>query len=420
LGQAINSQIPSSADRGSVVTDGTPVSLWSKKEKIQSLISGLTLIALLGTAYFLSAKENIGNAPISLLIGLSLGIIFERGRFCFFCIFRDSIEDKNNTPFLSILAAIITGSIGYAIIFGQFLPDTSQDRLPPAAHIAPVSWPLILAAFVFGIGMALSGACLSGHLYRLGQGYLRAIPALLGSLIGFGIAFITWNWLYLNSISDAPTFWLPNTFGYAGSLVITTVVILLLALLLIKKGVNSEPLRSNTSAEISLAKSYRNMITQRWSPITTGVLVGVIGMIAYLRVEPLGVTRQLSTTVRTLMDENAIGPDSLLGLDKISGCIAVISQTITNNGWLIFGLVGGSFAAAIAGGRFEFSKLTVRNSSTAFVGGILLGWGSMTALGCTIGVLLSGTQAFALSGWVFFLFVYLGVWVGTKAKLHKL
>jgi uncharacterized membrane protein YedE/YeeE len=420
LGQAINSPIPSSADRGSVVTDGTPVSLWSKKEKIQSLISGLTLIALLGTAYFLSAKENIGNAPISLLIGLSLGIIFERGRFCFFCIFRDSIEDKNNTPFLSILVAIITGSIGYAIIFGQFLPDTSQDRLPPAAHIAPVSWPLILAAFVFGIGMALSGACLSGHLYRLGQGYLRAIPALLGSLIGFGIAFITWNWLYLNSISDAPTFWLPNTFGYAGSLVITTVVILLLALLLIKKGVNSEPLRSNTSAEISLAKSYRNMITQRWSPITTGVLVGVIGMIAYLRVEPLGVTRQLSTTVRTLMDENAIGPDSLLGLDKISGCIAVISQTITNNGWLVFGLVGGSFAAAIAGGRFEFSKLTVRNTSTAFVGGILLGWGSMTALGCTIGVLLSGTQAFAISGWIFFLFVYLGVWVGTKAKLHKL
>jgi uncharacterized membrane protein YedE/YeeE len=420
LGQAINSPIPSSADRGSVVTDGTPVSLWSKKEKIQSLISGLTLIALLGTAYFLSAKENIGNAPISLLIGLSLGIIFERGRFCFFCIFRDSIEDKNNTPFLSILVAIITGSIGYAIIFGQFLPDTSQDRLPPAAHIAPVSWPLILAAFVFGIGMALSGACLSGHLYRLGQGYLRAIPALLGSLIGFGIAFITWNWLYLNSISDAPTFWLPNTFGYAGSLVITTVVILLLALLLIKKGVNSEPLRSNTSAEISLAKSYRNMITQRWSPITTGVLVGAIGMIAYLRVEPLGVTRQLSTTVRTLMDENAIGPDSLLGLDKISGCIAVISQTITNNGWLVFGLVGGSFAAAIAGGRFEFSKLTVRNTSTAFVGGILLGWGSMTALGCTIGVLLSGTQAFALSGWIFFLFVYLGVWVGTKAKLHNL
>ena len=317
MGQAINSPIPSEKDRGSVKTDGTPVSLWSKKEKIQSIISGIVLIALLGTAYYLSSQENIGNGPISLLMGISLGIIFERGRFCFFCIFRDSIEDKNNTPFLSILVAIVTGSIGYAIIFGQFLPDTSQDRLPPAAHIAPVSWALMLAAFIFGIGMALSGACISGHLYRLGQGYLRAIPALLGSLVGFGFAFITWNWLYLNSISDAPTFWLPNQFGYAGSLFITVAVISLIAVLLIKKGVNSEPLTSNTSSEISLAKSYRRMITQRWSPITTGVLVGLIGMIAYLRVEPLGVTRQLSTTVRTLMDENTIGPDSLLGLDKI-------------------------------------------------------------------------------------------------------
>jgi len=62
----------------------------------------------------------------------------------------------------------------------------------------------------------------------------------------------------------------------------------------------------------------------------------------------------------------------------------------------------------------------VRNSATALLGGILLGWGSMISLGCTIGVLLSGTQAFALSGWVFFAFVFLGSWVGIKAKLHQL
>jgi hypothetical protein len=60
------------------------------------------------------------------------------------------------------------------------------------------------------------------------------------------------------------------------------------------------------------------------------------------------------------------------------------------------------------------------NSIASLIGGVLHGWGSMTALGCTIGVLLSGTQAFALSGWVFFLFSFLGVWLGIKAKLHKI
>jgi uncharacterized membrane protein YedE/YeeE len=129
---------------------------------------------LLATAYFLSGKEGAGaNAALSLLIGSALGIAFERGRFCFFCIFRDVIEDRDTTPFLSIISAIAVGAIGYAIVFGQFLPDTSSGSLPPGAHIGPVSLTLTVAGLAFGVGMALSGACISGHLYRIGQGSLR-------------------------------------------------------------------------------------------------------------------------------------------------------------------------------------------------------------------------------------------------------
>ena len=394
--------------------------LWTKAEKIKTVISALVILALLSTAYFLSSKENPGNAPISLMIGVSLGLLLERGRFCFFCIYREGIEEKNTTPFLSILVAIASGSVGYAIIFGQFLPDTSTDSLPPAAHIGPVSWPLVLAALAFGIGMSLSGACISGHLYRIGQGYLRAIPALIGVLVGFVIAFLTWNWLYLRAIADAPTIWLPHTFGYAGSILVTFLALVAIAIFAIKKGKNSEPIRSQPLQVLTLKSIYRKLIAERWSPITTGALVGIVGTFAYLRVEPLGVTRQLSTSARTLMENRNIGPDSILGLDRLAGCIAVVSEAITNNGWLAIGIIGSSFAAALAGGRFKLSKLTFKNSIASLIGGVLLGWGSMTALGCTIGVLLSGTQAFALSGWVFFLFSFLGVWLGVKAKLHKI
>lgn len=353
------------------------------------------------------------------MIGISLGLLLERGRFCFFCIFRDGIEDRNTTPLISVLTAIGVGAIGYSIVFGQFLPDTSTDRLPPAAHIGPVSWPLALAAFIFGIGMTLSGACISGHLYRLGQGYLRAIPALLGTLIGFIIAFLTWNWLYLHAIADAPTIWLPHTFGYAGSLVITFIALFGIFVLAIKWGKNSDPVTKGATSQPSISSTLRYLIFERWNPIATGALVGVIGMIAYLRVEPLGVTRQISTTARTFMADRSIGDDTLLGLDRMAGCIAVVSETITNNGWIVVGIVITSFATAFAGGRFKIDRLTVRNTPTALIGGIFLGWGSMTSLGCTIGVLLSGTQAFALSGWVFFAFLLLGVTVGIKLRLHK-
>ena len=138
---------------------------WSSSQKIRTAVSLAIITALLVTAFLLSKGENAGTAPISLLIGISLGLLLERGRFCFFCIFRDGIEDRNTTPLISVLTAIAVGAIGYSIIFGQFLPDTTTDRLPPVAHIGPVSWPLALAAFVFGIGMTLSGACISGHLY---------------------------------------------------------------------------------------------------------------------------------------------------------------------------------------------------------------------------------------------------------------
>lgn len=398
---------------------GVVVSAWTRAEKIRTVISFGIIIALLLTAFILSSNTSNSTAPISLLIGISLGLLLERGRFCFFCIFRDGIEDKNTTPSLAVLVAIATGSVGYALIFGQFLPDTTTDRLPPVAHIGPVSWVLALSSFTFGIGMALSGACISGHLYRLGQGYLRAIPALIGTLGGFVLAFLTWNWFYLNAISDAPTIWLPHYIGYSGSLALTLLVLFALALFIIRKGVNSEPIRSSAST-LSLSQTLKKLIFERWSPISTGLLVGVLGTVAYLRVEPLGVTRQLSTTARTFMDSNGVGPETLTGLDRMAGCVAIVSEVLTNNGWLVIGIIGSSFAAAFAGGRFKPSRLTVTNSSTALLGGIALGWGSMISLGCTIGVLLSGTQAFALSGWIFFIFVFLGSFVGIKLKLHKI
>jgi uncharacterized membrane protein YedE/YeeE len=378
------------------------------------------ILGLLSIAFVLSSGEQANSAPISLLMGTALGILFERGRFCFFCIFREGIEEKNATPFTSVLVAIATGSIGYSIVFGQFLPDTSSDSLPPGAHISPVSWPLALAAFAFGIGMALSGACISGHLYRLGQGYLRAIPALIGSVVGFALGFFTWNWFYLNAISESPTLWLPHYIGYSGSLILTLILLAVIGVIVLKKGENSEAFRSAPSQFVSVSTSLYKATHERWSPITTGALVGIIGVIAYLRIEPLGVTRQISTTTRTLMDKQGIGPEVINGLDRMAGCIAVVSEAITNNGWLIVGIVVASFAAALSGNRFKLSKLTPRNAASALIGGILLGWGSMISLGCTIGVLLSGTQAFAVSGWVFFAFAGLGVWVGLKLKLHTI
>jgi hypothetical protein len=318
--------------------------------------------------------------------------------------------------------ALAVGAVGYALMFGLYLPNPKGEGLPPAAHISPVSLPLVLGAFAFGIGMVLSGACISGHLYRIGQGYLRAIPALIGSLVGFGAGFFTWNTLYLEQVSESPVLWLPRWFGYSGSLLLTLAVLAVLAWLFVRWD-RATDVATDTSLTVRVrtgADLRDLLLVRRWSPIATGAIVGGIGVAAYLRTTPLGVTSQLSTVSRSVLDSRNALPEVLHGIDMMRGCVALVSSTITNNGWLVIGLVVASFAVAVGGGRFKLQKPTVGNSVTAFIGGVLLGWGSLTALGCTVGVLLSGTQAFAVSGVVFTVVVTGAVWIGMRLRLHRL
>jgi hypothetical protein len=54
-------------------------------------------------------------------------------------------------------------------------------------------------------------------------------------------------------------------------------------------------------------------------------------------------------------------------------------------------------------------------------GGVLLGWGAMTGLGCSVGTLLSGIMAGAVSGWVFGATMFAGaaatLWLGRRTGL---
>ncbi len=391
---------------------------WSRADSIRTSIAAVIIVGLLLLSQILESSQTYGSpAATSLLIGTALGITFERGRFCIFCIFRDSINQNRNYGLISIFTALAVGSIGYTVIFGLFLPTPDGEQLPPSAHIGPVSVALVLGAFAFGIGMALAGACISGQFFRLTQGYIRAIPGLIGVVIGFILSFNTWNFLYRNSIENSPRIWLPNYFGYAGSLAISLVVIGGLIFWLLKKA-DPEESEHHGGRSMDWREIRDNLIKKRWSPWVTGTIVGIVGIAAYLRIEPLGTTRQLNSIAQSIGNRYDLYPE-LVGLEGLSGCIGAAVEVITNNGWLVIGFFIAALAASISGNRFKYQPLTTRGTLSSLAGGTLLGWGSFTSLGCTIGNLLSGTQAFALSGWTFFLFSFIGAWVGIKLKLDK-
>jgi uncharacterized membrane protein YedE/YeeE len=401
----------------SISSNFSPGALTTNERRRVALVA-LAVVGYVVAAYVLTRGELPDPArPVSLLLGAALGFAFERGRFCFFCLYRDAFERRITRPLLSVVTALAVGAVGYALMFGLYLPNPKGEGLPPAAHISPVSLPLVAGACAFGCGMVLSGACISGHLYRIGQGYLRAIPALIGALVGFGLGFFTWNTLYLEQVSESPVLWLPRWLGYSGSLVLLLAVLGVVAWVLMRLD-RSEPVAPR-SVSAAPTRLFDVLFARRWSPVATGVVVGAIGIAAYLRSTPLGVTSQLSTVSRSYLDSREMLPEVLHGIDMMRGCVAIVASTITNNGWLVIGFVIASYVAALAAGNFKVQRPTVGNSVTAFVGGLLLGWGSLTSLGCTVGVLLSGTQAFALSGVVFLVVVTATVGVGVRLGLHK-
>lgn len=355
----------------------------------------------------LDALPDAQALGLSLLFGLGFGVLLQRSRFCFYCVSRDFLEQRDARGLLGVLAALAVGTLGYHAVFGAFLPEPQPGpRLPPGAHIGPVSWVLGLGGASFGLGMALAGSCISAQLYRLGEGAGAAPVALLGTVLGFGLGFASWNGLYLGALQQAPTLWLPHHLGYGGSLVLQLAVLGALAVALAR--------HHRATSATHTPQAWWQL---RWPTHVGGLLIGALATAAYLRVAPLGVTAELGSWARTAADAAGLLPARLEGLDTLRGCATVLKQSLWSaNGVFVLGLVAGAWASALLAGEFRPHRPTRAELGRNLIGGVLMGWGAMVALGCTVGTLLSGIMAAAVSGWVFAFSGALGLVAGWRLR----
>lgn len=388
--------------------DTSPASLPFEWKRPRTAVA-VAILAALGASAFVLHGQGHAAPALSLVFGAVFGVVLQRSRFCFFCMFREWYDDGDPRGLFGLLAALATGIVGTTLIFGAWLPDATTGRLPPDAFIGPVSIALVAAGLAFGAGMAISSSCVSAHLYRLGEGSPTAPFALLGTLIGFMLGFATWNHIYLFAIADAPVLWLPQKLGYAGALLVALALLALIAWVL---STTSRPLVP-PSAPRDLPEA---LLGQRWPSWIGGAIIGVLGTFAYFRVAPLGVTAEIGSRARQAASTLGFAPSRLEGLDTLRGCISVATDALlSRNGAFVLALVAASFAAALAAGQFTPTLPRAGHIVRGLIGGVLLGWGAMTGLGCTVGTLLSGIMAGALSGWVFAAAVFTGIAITLSA-----
>jgi len=280
------------------------------------LWAGILATAMSALAFMLLSPET-PRLAVFWLFGLAFGFVLQRSRFCFvsaisnFALFRDGRLLKG------LFAGLIVATTGFAVIMYSSVPDPSSGSIPVGAHVAPLGWHLVIGGLIFGLGMMLAGGCIMGTLYRVGEGSLSALLALLGIILGLGVLLLNWPWWWRTLVSSAPRIWLPTSLGWVGALSLTLAALMGIFWLITatesKRPTSSLPARMSLKALGGGIKNWRsNIFVAAWPLALGGILLGLLNVLEYRLVErPWGITGEVMRWSEIMLNTIGLAPPPL-------------------------------------------------------------------------------------------------------------
>ncbi|MGD2044934.1 MAG: YeeE/YedE family protein [Gemmatimonadota bacterium] len=358
------------------------------------------------------------------IFGLGFGFVLQRGRFCFASAFRDLFLLGYGRNMKGVLVGLAVASIGFGLVMSRQVPMAYLGILPPSANVLPLGVHTALGGLLFGVGMVLAGGCVSGSIYRMGEGYVGSWVAFAGVMGGLLASSYTWNWWWDHGISTAPRWWLPNWLGHPGALVVTLVALAAVYLWVVTMEQRAGMVvpRAPRSAETpegvrgELGSVAHSVFVEGWAIIPAGAVLGGLNVLLFTAQEPWGFTGEVSRWALGAASLVHLAPPALQGVADLPGCVFVPADGSFFNHmlFLVVGMWFGAFAGALGAGEFKV-RVPKRGARYAqsLGGGVLMGYGAGLAMGCTIGAFFSGIPSLAVNGWVFALFLGGGAWIGT-------
>ena len=261
------------------------------------ILSGIILAISIISAWFFSSIDH-KFAALWLLSNLA-GFVLQRSRFCFASGFRDLFLFGSGANMKGIILGLVVSSIGFTAILHWITPNILTGDVATDAHVFPVGISTIVGGLLFGFGMVIAGGCVSGTLYRLGEGYLTSVSSLIGIIVGMGALILTWNWWYELVITNEPQIWLPKLgkIGYFGALSVTLLALALIFLLInwweSKNSIPNMPAIQNNQLAMSLKEKlslyYKSFFIDGWSVGLGGAVLGGLAVIMFIVKKPFGV-----------------------------------------------------------------------------------------------------------------------------------
>ena len=335
----------------------------------------------------LNALQRQTDAVLLLAFGLAilLGWVVARSHFCTMGALSDWLFMRDATRLRQWALALAVGTGGLALmsVLGWVSPEQTiyaNPRFPWASYL--------LGGSLFGVGMVLASGCPTKNLVRLGGGSLKALVVLL--VMGMS-ALATMRGLPgrlrvsmldpLTTGVDAGPFigqWLASLTGWSQStgiwVLAGTVFVALLIWVLRDRGF----------------LQFHNLLAGLGVGAVLLLSWVVSGVVAYVPEHPQTLESVFVATGSGRMEGLSLTGPVAQWLDAFM-YLADSGKRITFGMALVPGVVLGAALSAWMSGHFRWEGFTqTADLARHLAGGVLMGFGGVSAMGCTFGQGLTG------------------------------
>jgi len=204
------------------MSSGKSATFLQAKTKGTSLqpLAGI-IVLIIGAAIALTYTDNVLIGFV--LIGLFIGVILQRSRWCIVRSLREPFMTGDAEPALAIIAGLLVGILGFTVI--KIMGIGSET-----AMVASNFWmPAIIGGVIFGFGMTIAGGCTVGSTWRAGEGHVKLWLSLLGIIIAAPLTAEYIKPAFMNMLPAGikQSVFLPDYFTYFGAIVIMLLILLI-------------------------------------------------------------------------------------------------------------------------------------------------------------------------------------------------
>ena len=369
-------------------------------------------------------------------IALILGAVVNKTNFCTMGAVSDWVNMGDLGRFRAWMLAATVALVGVIVLESMGL--VNADAAFPPYRAPMLIWAEnVLGGVMFGIGMTLASGCGNKTLIRIGGGNIKSIMVLLiiGVIAYFMInpfpdsdqtlmSVLFFDWIRplavdLGRAQDLGTLASPDN-AVMARLVIGGVIALGL-LVFIFKSADFRKSPDNLMAGVLVGLT----VLGAWY-VTSNVSLDVDGEVYSLREFAQQWDFLAESDEGKPADTRPLSPQSFTFINPMGQLLGYASAGfssayLTFGIMAVFGVIVGSFLWSLLSRSFRIEWfVSVKDFFNHFIGAILMGFGGVLAMGCTVGQGITGVSTLALGSFIALLSIIFGSAITMKIQYYKL